>query len=124
VRTFVAAKIHDLRVTDKSVDYHGSISVAADLLDAAGIAPYEQVHVINLTNGARWVTYAIPAPAGAFTLNGGGARLGEKGDRCVVLTYRQSAAFEGAAVVYCDGANGIRETFLYATPTGHDRARP
>lgn len=113
MNTFVSSKIHGIRVTDKSVEYHGSVSISAELLRAAGVATYEQVHVINLTNGARWVTYAIEAPAGEFTLNGGGARLGEVGDVCVVLTYRQEREFSGARVVFCDPKNRVAEITSY-----------
>lgn len=115
MKTFVAAKLHNLHVTDKNVNYHGSVSIASPLLEAANIAAYEQVHVINLHNGRRWVTYAVPAPTSVFTLNGGGARLGEIGDPCVVLAYRQEETFSGAIVVYCDTANGIQEVLCYAS---------
>jgi aspartate 1-decarboxylase len=113
MKTYVAAKLHNLHVTDKSVDYHGSVSIAASLLKAAGIEPYEQVHIINLSNGHRWITYAVPTQDGVFTLNGGGARLGEIGDACVVLSYRQSNAFQGAKVVYCTSENEIAEVLHY-----------
>ena len=114
MKTFVGAKIHGIRVTDKSVKYHGSVSIAQDLMDAVHIEPYEQVHIINLHNGNRWVTYALPAPRGVFSLNGGGARLGEINDECVVLTYGSEEAFEGAAVVFCDEHNHIEKEAVYA----------
>lgn len=113
MRTFVAAKIHGVRVTDKSVEYHGSISIAGPLMQAAGIEPYEKVLVVNLTNGNRWETYAIPIGEGLFTLNGGGARMGEIGDRCVVMSFVQSEEFAGAHVVFCDGNNNIADRMLY-----------
>jgi aspartate 1-decarboxylase len=114
VKTFVSAKLHRITVTDKSLDYIGSVAIDAHLLGLAGIAPYEQVHVVNLTNGARWVTYALPSPtAGCFSLNGGGARLGEIGDRCVVMTYRQEDEFSGADVVVLDDRNRVIETDRY-----------
>jgi aspartate 1-decarboxylase len=105
LRHYIAAKIHGVAVTDASVDYHGSVAIGCDLLRASGIEPYEQVHVVNLNTGDRWVTYAIPGPDGVFTLNGGGARLGVVGDRCVVMTYGMSNRFEGAPVVYCEPDN-------------------
>jgi aspartate 1-decarboxylase len=114
MRCFVSAKLHNLCVTGASVAYHGSVSIAADLLAAVAITPYEQVHVINLATGHRWITYAVPAPAGVFTLNGGGARLGAEGDRCVVLAYRQEESFSGARVVYCTEDNQIAERLDYA----------
>lgn len=88
--TRVRSKLHGITVTDASVEYNGSVSIDASLMRTVGIRAYEQVHVINLTNGNRWVTYAIPSSVlRAFTLNGGGAHLGKIGDRCVVMTYRQ-----------------------------------
>jgi aspartate 1-decarboxylase len=105
VRSFVAAKIHGIIVTDKSVVYQGSVTIDAALLAEADIHPYERVDVVNLSNGARWTTYALPGGEGAFTLNGGGARLGEVGDRCVVMTYRDEPIFSGARVVHIAADN-------------------
>lgn len=113
MKTFLSGKIHGIRVTDKSVDYHGSVSIDKDLLDATGIDEYEKVTIVNLNNGERWDTYAIPAGAGDFRLNGGGARLGEIGDPCVVLSYRQSDDFTGANVVFVDVKNVVIETMRY-----------
>lgn len=113
MKRFVSGKIHGIRVTDKSVKYYGSVGIARALLEAAEIAPYEAVDVINLTTGARWSTYAIPLASG-FSLNGGGARLGEIGDECVILTYRLENSFTGAAIVFCDQDNNIISRDLYA----------
>ena len=90
-RTLLSAKIHNCTLTATYLEYVGSISVDQSLLDAAGILPYEQVQVVNVTNGERLVTYAIPAPAysGAVELNGAAARLGIKGDRVIIMTYAQ-----------------------------------
>jgi aspartate 1-decarboxylase len=108
MRSFVSAKLHGLRVTGKSVAYEGSVSIDETFLALAGIDPYEQVHIVNLANGNRWVTYALPIEApGVFTLNGGGARLGELGDECVVMAYRLEERFSGARVVFFDHANEI-----------------
>jgi aspartate 1-decarboxylase len=83
------SKIHRATLTGKALDYEGSIAVDAILLERADILPGEQVHVLNLHNGARLVTYAIPAPAnsGTVLLNGPAARLGEPGDPVIILTY-------------------------------------
>ncbi len=90
-RTFLLAKIHGCTLTAANIDYMGSISIDQVLLDAAGIFPYEQVQVVNIANGERFITYAISAPAysGAIELNGAAARLGVKGDRIIVMTYAQ-----------------------------------
>ena len=114
VRTWVRAKVHGVRVTDKSVEYNGSVSLSRALMDAVDLAPYEQVHVVNLTNGARWVTYVLPVDVpGVFTLNGGGARLGEIGDACVLLAYETADTYHPARVIFCDAANAIRTARVY-----------
>ncbi|OSX77567.1 hypothetical protein BU14_0143s0003 [Porphyra umbilicalis] len=115
VRRWVASKLHGVRVTDKSVRYHGSVGVSRNLMAAAGIKEFEAVDVVNLTNGARWTTYALGIDADdAFTLNGGGARRGETGDECVLMTYVQSAAYEPARVAYCGADNSIIDQFTYS----------
>ena len=88
-RLMLKAKIHRARLTGADLHYEGSIAVDRDLLVAADILPGEQVHVLNVNNGQRLVTYAIEAPAGSGTmmLNGPAARLGVPGDIVVVLTY-------------------------------------
>jgi len=114
MRTFVAAKLHNLHVTDASVDYVGSVTIASELLAEVDIRPYEQVDVVNLNNGSRWTTYVLPGDTpGVFTLNGGGARLGVVGDRCVVIAYRQAEAFPGARVVFCDKDNRVERRVEY-----------
>ena len=112
-RTYVAAKLHDVTVTDANLRYIGSVTIAAELLDAAGIDPYEQVDIVNLNNGNRWTTYALPGDRGVFTLNGGGARLGLPGDKCVIMTYRQAYTFPGATAVFCDSDNRPCKTLTY-----------
>lgn len=91
------SKIHRATITDKQLDYEGSITLNTDLLEASDILPGEQVHVLNLNNANRLVTYAIPAPRGSGTvmLNGPAARLGEIGDRVIILSY--SPCDEGQA---------------------------
>lgn len=116
LKTFVAAKLHGIRVTDKSIQYNGSVSIDEKLMGLAGIEPYEQVDVVNLMNGARWTTYALPSMIrGAFTLNGGGARLGEVGDECVIMSYRQMERFCGAITVFLDQNNHVRDTWYYGS---------
>ena len=113
MKTFVSSKIHGIRATTKSVHYHGSVSIGENLLREAKIQEYEQVHVVNLTNGARWITYAIKAPNDVFSLNGGGARLGEVGDEFVVMTYAQENTYSGANVIHCDKNNQITSRLRY-----------
>lgn len=114
LRTFVHAKIHGLRITECKLRYNGSAEIDTQLLEAAGIAPYEQIHIVNMTNGERLVTYAFPGRSGAFTLNGGAARAGQPDDDCLVIAYRMEEAFSGAKVVFVNGAdNSLREVMPY-----------
>lgn len=83
------SKIHRATLTGTELDYEGSIAIDRDLMDAADMVPGEQVHVLNINNGQRLITYVIEAPAGSGTieLNGAAARLGQKGDLVIILTY-------------------------------------
>jgi aspartate 1-decarboxylase len=118
-RTLLLAKIHNCTLTDANVNYVGSISVDVSLLNAAGILPYEQVQVVNVSNGERLVTYAIAAPAqsGAVELNGAAARLGVPGDRLIIMTYAQFSPVElltyTPKVVLVDSHNRLIEVRQY-----------
>lgn len=107
------AKLHRAAVTQADLHYEGSISIDRDLLDRAGILPHEQVDVLNITNGARFTTYAIAAPRGsrAFGVNGAAARLVQPGDRIIVITYALLSAEEARSfsptVVLLDEHNGV-----------------
>ncbi len=83
------SKIHRAILTGTALAYEGSITVDLDLLEQANMLPSEQVHVLNLNTGARFVTYTIPAPrgSGSVLLNGPAARLGEVGDEVLILSY-------------------------------------
>ena len=98
LRTVLKSKIHGGRVTACHLHYEGSITLAADVLEAAGLLPFEQVHVLNLNNGERFLTYTIKGPRGSRTiqLNGPAARLGLPGDPLTILGYGLAA--EGEAV--------------------------
>jgi uncharacterized damage-inducible protein DinB/aspartate 1-decarboxylase len=122
MKQFIAAKIHGIVATDRSVDYHGSVGICAQLMAAAGIDPYEQVQVVNLRTGDRWITYAIADRPGTFALNGGSARLGEVGDRCLVMTYQVSDRPLPARVVFCDAQNRISGEECY--PIGETLGHP
>ena len=91
MRTMLKSKIHRARVTDANIDYEGSIAIDRKLMLAADILPYEQVHVLNINNGARFTTYAIEGKEGSgdICLNGAAARLGVRGDIVIILTYAQ-----------------------------------
>lgn len=94
--TMMKSKLHRATVTQADLEYEGSIAIDRDLLDAAGIFPNEQVDVLNITTGARFTTYAIDAPRGSrtFGVNGAAARLVQRGDRIIVVTYCQLPAEE------------------------------
>ena len=85
------SKIHRARVTDANIDYEGSISIDTKLMKAANIIPFEQVHVLNINNGARFTTYAIEGGEGTgeICLNGAAARLAVKNDLVIIITYTQ-----------------------------------
>jgi len=113
VRNMLKSKIHRARVTDGNIDYEGSITIDKKLLRAADIIAYEQVHVLNVNNGARFTTYAIEGKEGAgdICLNGAAARLGVKGDVVIILTYTQVPEEElknyHPKVVHVDKNNAI-----------------
>jgi aspartate 1-decarboxylase len=90
-RHMMKSKIHRATVTDANLDYEGSLTIDRDLLDAADILPNEQVHVWDVTNGARLVTYALAGPRGSGTMvvNGAGAHLIKPGDTIIVATYAE-----------------------------------
>ena len=90
-RTMMKSKIHRATVTAADLHYEGSLTIDADLLDAADILPNEQVHVWDVTNGTRLVTYALRGEpgSGAIQVNGAGARLIHPGDIIIIATYGQ-----------------------------------
>ena len=91
ILTMFKSKLHQMKVTEANLHYEGSITIDADLLDEAGILPYEKVQVVNITNGSRLETYTIPGDRGSRTccLNGAAARLTEIGDRIIVIAYAE-----------------------------------
>jgi len=108
-RTFLSAKIHGATLTSLNLDYEGSISVDTALLDAVGILPYEQIDVLNLDNGERLTTYAIPGNPGEICLNGAAAHKGKPGQKVILVTYLELEPHEIAAhsprVIRVDAAN-------------------
>lgn len=118
-RTLLLAKIHNCTLTATNLNYVGSISIDQILLDQAGILPYEQVQVVNVTNGERFITYALPATAnsGKIELNGAAARLGITGDRLIIMSYGQFSKEElktySPTVVIVDKNNQLLEVRRY-----------
>jgi aspartate 1-decarboxylase len=86
-RRMMKSKIHRATVTDADLNYVGSITLDVDLMKLADIREMEQVHVLDIDNGNRLVTYAIAGGPGDVCLNGAAARLVQPGDRVIVITY-------------------------------------
>jgi aspartate 1-decarboxylase len=88
MRWMCKSKIHRATVTEANLSYEGSISIDETLLEAADIVPYEMVQVLNINNGQRFETYAIPGPkgSGVVCLNGAAARLGVVGDKVIIIS--------------------------------------
>jgi aspartate 1-decarboxylase len=94
--TVLKSKISYAIITDSSLFYEGSLGMDLDIMDEAGIKENEQIHVVNVNNGERLITYAIAEKRGskAFVLNGPAARKGLIGDKIIVLAYAQIMADE------------------------------
>lgn len=112
-RVFVKSKIHQATVTQTDLRYEGSITLDPKLMEAADIAHYEQVHVLNMNNGNRLETYAIKGKpnSGVVCLNGAAARHAQTGDQVIVLTYESFVQLPPAdyspTVVHVNAKNKI-----------------
>jgi aspartate 1-decarboxylase len=112
-RTLLKSKIHRVTVTDANVEYEGSITVDRDLMDAADFHHYEQVHIFNVSNGSRFVTYVIEGERGSgdICVNGAAAHLAGKEDCLIVASFASYSESECKAhvpkLVYVDGGNRI-----------------
>ena len=121
-RTMLGGKIHRATVTEADLNYVGSITIDQDLLDAAGILVNEKVAIVNNNNGERFETYTIPGErgSGVVCLNGAAARLVQKGDIVIIMSYVMLSEPEIAAhepkVVLVDEHNKIRDTLSYEPP--------
>ncbi len=109
------AKIHRATVTEADLDYEGSITIDLDLLEAAGIKVYEQVDVLDITNGNRLTTYTLPGERGSgeIKMNGAAAHLIHPGDLVIIIAYGSFEESELAdyhpTVVLVDEKNRLRE---------------
>ncbi len=88
-RSFLQAKVHRVIVTDADLEYEGSLTLDEDLMDAAGLLPWQRVEIYNVTRGSRLATYLIPGPRGKgdCCANGAAAHLVRPGDRVIVAAY-------------------------------------
>ena len=119
--TMMTGTIHRATITQCDLHYEGSISIDTNLMEKSGILPHEQVDVLNINNGERFTTYAIPAPAGSgmIGINGAAARLTQVGNRVIVMAYvratTQEAGAHVARIVLVDKEN--RSTEVIKQPT-------
>ena len=113
-RVILKSKLHRATVTRADVDYEGSCSIDPALLSAADIVVGEQVHIVNVTNGTRAVTYAIEGSEGEIALNGAMAHIGAPGDLVIIMTYgmvdEADIAGFSPRLVHVDAANHVRAT--------------
>ncbi|MBA8954127.1 aspartate 1-decarboxylase [Actinomadura namibiensis] len=113
MRTMFKSKIHRATVTQADLHYVGSLTIDADLMEAADLLPGEQVHVVDIDNGARLETYVIEGPrgTGVIGINGAAARLVSPGDLVIIISYAQLSDAEARAfvpaVVHVDRDNRI-----------------
>lgn len=113
-RIMLKSKIHRARVTDANVDYEGSVSIDESLMEAAGILPFEQVHIYNISNGNRFQTYAIKGArhSGEICINGAAAHLAKKDDVIIIAGYAGMEEAEALnhqpILVYVDERNRIK----------------
>lgn len=110
------AKLHRVSVTHSELHYEGSCAIDGDLLDVSGIREYEQIHIYNVNNGNRFVTYAIRADegSGVISVNGAAAHLASPGDLVIICAYAQLSEAELAqfkpTCVYVDARNRMTHT--------------
>ena len=118
-RTLLKSKIHRVAVTDCELHYEGSCAIDEDLLDAAGLAENEQIHIWNINNGERFVTYAIRGQRGSgiISVNGSAARRAAVGDLIIIAAFglvpEDQVRDYQPKLVFVDGANRIEEERAY-----------
>lgn len=119
LRMMLNSKIHRATVTEADLNYVGSITIDQDLLDAVGMLPNEKVHIVNNNNGARFETYIISGKrgSGVICVNGAAARLVQKGDIVIILSYAyimdDNARNHKPAVAIMDENNKIKQMINY-----------
>ena len=127
-RTLLKSKIHRVAVTQCELHYEGSCAIDEDLLDAANIAENEQIHIWNINNGERFVTYAIKAPRGSgiFSLNGSAARRASVGDLIIIAAFglvaEEGVAAHEPQLVFMDEKNLVKE--LRSHPENPEQTSP
>ena len=115
MRTMLKSKIHRATVTEANIQYEGSITIDKNLMEAADILPFEQVHVLDIDNGARLETYVIEGErgSGVICINGAAARLVSAGDKAIIISYQAVSEADATnlvpRLVYVDAKNAIVE---------------
>lgn len=127
-RRMMKSKIHRAVVSDADLHYVGSITIDADLMAAADLREWEQVAVVDIDNGARLETYVIPGGPGDMCLNGAAARLVQRGDRIIVISYgdyddEELETYE-PTIVHVDTANRPVDEETAAALASADRPGP
>lgn len=89
ILTMMKCKLHRATVTDADLAYEGSVSIDPALCDKAGLLFNERVDILNINNGARFSTYVIPGGPGEVCLNGAAARMAQRGDKVIIVSYAQ-----------------------------------
>ncbi len=116
--TLCKSKLHRATVTEAALDYEGSITIDAALMEAANIVPFERVQVADVANGERFETYAIEGKAGSGTIcvNGAAARLVQPGDQVIIISYAEMTPEEARAhrpvIVLLNGDNTVRDRIV------------
>ena len=124
-RTLLKSKIHRVAATHCELHYEGSCAIDEDLLDAANIAENEQVHIWNINNGERFITYAIKGQRGSgmISVNGSAARRASVGDLLIIAAFAQvpedQVATHQPQLVFVD-ANNRQTELRHAVPTQHN----
>ena len=122
-REVLRGKIHRARVTEANLDYEGSLTVDLELMEAAGLAPYEKIDVYNITNGNRFSTYLIQGPrhSGVICVNGAAAHLSRAGDKVIITGYglatEEEVKHHRPRVVLVDESNRIKQILHESTGT-------
>ncbi|MEK5079947.1 aspartate 1-decarboxylase [Solibacillus sp. FSL W7-1436] len=118
-RMMMNSKIHRAQVTQADLNYVGSITIDEDILDAVGMLPNEKVHIVNNNNGARFETYIIAGErgSGVICVNGAAARLVQKGDIVIIISYvyvdNKEVAEHTPTVAIMGESNTIKEIIAY-----------
>lgn len=118
-RMMMNSKIHRAQVTQADLNYVGSITIDEDILDAVGMLPNEKVHIVNNNNGARFETYIIAGErgSGVICVNGAAARLVQKGDIVIIISYvyvdNKEVAEHTPTVAIMGENNTIKEIITY-----------